>query len=117
MVVVQPPPVEPPPPKPTLPPPDIAPPKPRKPDALGISLTAIGSVAVVAGLGVFGGSFAEQQRANEQSDLNSFDRHVRTAKVEYATGLAVASVGVALLIGGIVRIAITRRHNARTRAR
>lgn len=111
VVVVQPPPVEPPPPQPTVPPPDSPPPKPRKPDALGISLTAIGSAAVVAGLGVFGGSFAEQQRANAQSDLGSFDRRVRTAKIEYATGLAVASVGVALLIGGIVRLAIARRRD------
>lgn len=102
--------VEPEPPPPRVEPPPPAPPPARpRPDPLGIALTSVGSVVVLAGLGLFGGSFVEQRRAADASDVGGFDRALRRARIEHATGLALAGVGAAVLVGGIIRIALARR--------
>lgn len=105
----------PPEPQPQPPRPDPPPRPGAKADALGISLTAIGVVAAGVGFGLVGGAFAERRRAQGEFGVNAFERGVRRSRIEYATGLAVASGGVALLIGGIVRLALIRKQNRRKR--
>ncbi|HWB79462.1 MAG TPA: hypothetical protein VG755_31080 [Nannocystaceae bacterium] len=97
--------------KPDVPPPEPTP-QPRRIDRLGIALTVVGSAIAVGGFGVFGAAFAEQKKARDAMDVGGFDRRVQRARIEHATGLTLASVGAALLIGGIVRLALTRRRAA-----
>lgn len=84
-------------------------PAPRRVDRVGIALTVVGSAIAAGGLGVFGASFAAQRKAGDATDVGDFDRGLRRARIEHATGLALASVGAALLIGGIVKLALARR--------
>lgn len=83
----------------------------RKIDALGVALTVGGGVVASVGLGVFGGAFAVRGRANEETDLGGFRRGTRRADAMYWTGVALTSVGTAVLIGGIVRLVIERRRS------
>ena len=105
---------EPPPPKPVPEPIPDAPqplptPAPRRVDRVGIALTVVGSAIAAGGLGVFGASFAAQRKAGDATNVGDFDRGLRRARIEHATGLALAGVGAALLIGGIVKLALARR--------
>lgn len=84
-------------------------------DALGVSLTTVGAVAAATGLGLFGGAFVERRRAADEFGVDAFERGVRRSRIEHATGLAIASVGAALLVGGIVRLVLVRRQQRRAR--
>lgn len=100
-------------PPPVLPPPDDPPDVgPRRPDALGISLTAVGGALTVTGLALFGSAFAVQGRAQDESDVDPFERGVARARTRYWTGVGLASVGGAVLVGGIVRLIIVHRRGA-----
>lgn len=92
-----------------LPPPA---PAPHRVDRVGLALTLVGSVVAAGGLGVFGASFAEQRRAGDAASIDGFDRHWQRARIEHATGLALAGVGAAVLVGGIIRLALVRRRSA-----
>jgi len=81
----------------------------RRPDALGISLTAVGGVTTAVGLGLFGSAFAVQGRAEDQRAVDPFERGVRQARAQYWTGVALTSVGSALVVGGIIRLVQVRR--------
>ncbi len=108
------PPPEPKPPVDTTPPIADAPPpteKPR-PDALGIGLTVAGSTLAVIGAGLFGGSFVERRRAEDEGMVDDFERRVNRSKAEYWSGVALMSVGGALLVGGIVRLVLVRKRRA-----
>jgi hypothetical protein len=107
---------EPPPPEPVV---DAVPdePKPlpeptparKRVDRLGIALTVVGSAIAAGGFGLFGASFVDQRSARDFTDVAGFDRRVHRARIEHAVGLSLAGVGAAVLIGGIVRLALSRR--------
>lgn len=80
-----------------------------RPDWLGISLTAGGTTLAAVGFGVFGGSFAVQRRAEDEFAVSDFESGVRRARVMYATGLGLATAGVAVAIAGIVRLIVVRK--------
>ncbi len=116
-------PPEPPPPEP--PPPVIRPPEPSEPapvpeepkgpDALGISLTIGGAVITGVGMGVFGASFLRQRSAEQANTVSDFDTGIARAQSMHTAGLAVAAVGAAVLIGGVVRLVLVRQRRAAQR--
>jgi len=87
----------------------------RRPDPLGLGLTVGGTVLALTGAVLFGSAFARQDRAERESDVDAFERGVRGATAQYWSGVALLGAGGAVLVGGIVRLAIERRR-ARTRA-
>lgn len=109
------------PPEPEIRPPVDAPGAPtpqarQRPDALGISLTAIGAGVAIAGAGLFGASFAERGRAGDEPGVNAFERRVERSRAEYFAGVGLMAAGLAVLTGGITRLLIVR-HRARRSAR
>jgi hypothetical protein len=107
------PPPEPKPPIDTTPPVIDQPPPPKpRPDGLGIGLTTAGSVLAVVGVGLFGGSFVERNRAEDEAAVDDFERRVKRSTAEYWSGVALMSVGGALLVGGIVRLVLVRKRRA-----
>jgi tetratricopeptide (TPR) repeat protein len=111
-----------PPPRPEPEPPPIVPPTDRQtvppgPDILGITLTAVGGTLTGVGLGVFGGAFSQQERAQNEPDVAAFEASVRRARAMYWSGIGLASVGAALVIGGIVRLALVKRRRHGSTAR
>lgn len=96
--------------------PEPAPP-PRRPDALGITLTAVGSVTTAVGLGLFGSAFAVQGRAEDQRAVDPFERGVRQARAQYWTGIGLTTVGSAVVVGGIIRLIQVRRRSPGATAR
>jgi len=103
--------VEPPPPKPVAvdDPPVVAEPRRARPDALGLGLTIGGAVLAVTGAALLGTAFARQRSAEDESGVDAFERGVRGANAQYWSGVALMSAGGAILIGGVVRLAITSR--------
>lgn len=86
-----------------------------KPDGLGIGLTVAGSTVALLGVGLFGGSFVERSHAEDDANVDDFERHVSRSKAEYWSGVALMSVGTALLVGGIVRLVLVRKRRAAQR--
>jgi hypothetical protein len=85
-------------------------PRAKRPDAAALSLTIAGATIASAGIGVFGGSFAVRERANDATDFGDFDRGVRRSDAMHSAGIALMSVGAAVLVGGVVRwIVVGRR--------
>jgi hypothetical protein len=109
---------EPPPPEPVEvdDPPLVEPPRARV-DALGLGLTIGGAVLAVTGAALFGSAFARQRSAEDEAGVDAFERGVRGAKAQYWSGVALMSVGGAVLIGGIVRLAISGRKARARRSR
>lgn len=100
---------------PVEPDPNPVPPRPEpKPDTLGVVLTSVGAVVAGVGVGVFGGAFAVRGRADDAFDVATFERGVRRADAMYWSGVALMSVGTAVLVGGIVRLVLVRKRSART---
>jgi hypothetical protein len=103
--------VEPPPPEPVTvddPPTAVEPPRARV-DGLGLGLTIGGAVLAATGAALLGTAFARQRSAEDQASVDDFERGVRGAKAQYWSGVALMSVGGAILIGGVVRLAIAGR--------
>jgi hypothetical protein len=94
----------------------LPPEAPRKIDALGVALTVSGGVIATAGLGIFGGAFAVRGRANDETDFAAFRTSSRRADAMYWTGVALTTVGAAVLVGGIVRLVLQRRRIKRSTA-
>ncbi|MBX7079006.1 MAG: hypothetical protein K1X88_07465 [Nannocystaceae bacterium] len=99
-------------------PPPAPPPRPpprRRPDALGLSLTLGGGALAAIGAGLLGGAFAARRAANDAGALPRFDEGVQRSRGLYGAGFAVLGTGAALLVGGIVELAVSRRRE-RSRA-
>jgi hypothetical protein len=86
---------------------------PRRIDALGVALTVSGGVIASVGLGVFGGAFAVRGRANDETSYPAFLRGTRRADAMYWSGVALTTVGTAVLVGGIVRLVMVRKRRVR----
>lgn len=97
-------------PEPIVPPP-VAP---KKTDALGVALVVSGGVIATAGLGLFGGAFGVRGRANDETDFTAFRKGARRADAMYWSGVALTTVGTALLVGGIVRLVLEKRRVRRS---
>ena len=81
-------------------------------DPLGASLVAAGSVGVVVGVGLGIGSARHTRLARDASVEEDYIRHADHSKSLRAAAIVTATVGTALLIGGIVRWAVVARGGA-----
>lgn len=81
----------------------------KRPDALGLGLTVGGTVIAATGAVLLGSAFARQHRAEQENDVEMFERGVRGATAQYWSGVALLGAGGAVLVGGIVRLAIASR--------
>ncbi len=104
---------EPEPPLVELPPPQPRPqPQPRRRvDAVGLSLTLGGGAIAAIGAGLLGAAFASRRDANDATALPAFDDGVQRSRALYAAGFAVLGTGAAVLVGGIVKLALARRRD------
>ncbi|MEM9462972.1 MAG: tetratricopeptide repeat protein [Myxococcota bacterium] len=87
----------------------------RRPDPLGLSLLVTGSVAAVAGsvvLGVGEGRRIGQARETDYDRFDSLDAQIDRFHI---AGGVTLGVGVALAIGGVVRLLIVRRRSSLAR--
>jgi hypothetical protein len=91
-------------------------PRTKRPDAAALSLTIAGATIAAAGIGVFGGSFAVRERANDATDFGDFDRGVRRSDALHTAGIALMSVGAAVLVGGVVRWIVVGRRRTKDSA-
>lgn len=94
-------------------PPVSKPPRPWHRDPLAIGLVTSGAVVLAVGLGLYGRSFVEQNKAESTDDHAEFDRRLRRAQVMSPIGIVGISVGAALVVGGAVRWAVMRRREKR----
>jgi hypothetical protein len=97
------------------PPPPADPPPPRGPDALGITLTTVGSVTAAVGVGLFGTAFAVQQRAERAHGVDRFERGIDQARAQYWTGVGLMAAGSAVLVGGVVRLVLAKQRRGTAR--
>ena len=81
----------------------------RGPDGLGLGLTIGGAVLAGTGAALFGSAFARQHSAQDERRVDDFERGIRGANAQYWAGVALLSAGGAILIGGIVRLALASR--------
>jgi len=95
------------------PPEDTKPPRQKKGirDPLGISLTTIGIAGLGAGIGVLVAGLVEKKKSSET--YGEFDDRQARARNLTIAGAVVIPIGVGLLAGGIVRLALVRRANKR----
>ncbi|MCA9649832.1 MAG: hypothetical protein KC501_07985 [Myxococcales bacterium] len=95
------------------PPPDRAPlePSPPRPgrDALGLSLVVVGGSALVAGATVWGLGQRGLQRASRSPTEGGYERQAADGRQRMILGASLAGVGLAVTIGGIVRLALLAR--------
>jgi tetratricopeptide (TPR) repeat protein len=82
-------------------------------DALGLGLVGGGGVLVAVGAGVWGIAIANDREAPESRTENEFLDSKGKARVRQRAGIAVTSIGGALLIAGTVRLLMV--HKRRTR--
>lgn len=93
-------------PEPSTEPPPVEPPPdspPSRVDRVAVGLLAAGSVVTAAGLGLGIAAGLDYRSADESARLDDFERYRRRSRIELGVGIAAGSVGVALLVAGIVR--------------
>ncbi len=105
-------------PLPEPPPPVIEPPSPQpledaptRPwhrDPAGGALLGTGAVGRAVGLGLYAGAVAERNAAEDAATTDEFRSSAQRTRTFETTGIVLASVGGALMVGAIVRYAIVR---------
>jgi tetratricopeptide (TPR) repeat protein len=88
---------------------DAAPSKPLQRDALGLALVGTGGVAVAVGAGVWGIAVANDREAPEARTENDFVETKRRARTRHRAGIAVTSIGAALLVAGAIRLIVAAK--------
>jgi len=81
----------------------------RRVDPAAVGLLASGSVLTAAAVGLGIAAGIERRAAGTSDVLEDFERHRRRSRIELGTAGAAGSVGVALLVAGIVRLVDHRR--------
>lgn len=108
---------EPEPPPPTVPPPapvqadptDDQPARSWRRDPAGGILLGAGAVGVAAGLGLYVGALVERNGAEDSATTDAYRDSFERARGLRTGGLILASVGGALVVGGIVRYTVVAR--------
>ncbi|MBN1774247.1 MAG: tetratricopeptide repeat protein [Deltaproteobacteria bacterium] len=111
LVAVAPPPPPPPPPPPEPPPPEVPPPAPVEPDEwyddwLGWTLGGVGLVATGIGTTILVGAAGSRDEASQLADLQDAHNGLVDAADASLLGGTLAGVGAALLVTGIVLLAV-----------
>jgi len=89
---------------------------PRRVDPLAVSLLTVGAAAVLSCSGLFAASAIHDAHAAEADTYQRFHDLAGAAQNEWIAGAVVASVGAALVLGGVARYVVTSRGRARPRA-
>lgn len=76
----------------------------RDPAALGLWI--VGGVSATIGIGFAAAAGAERAAADRAADHDGFDRELRRARRNGPVGVAMLSVGGALLLAGVIRAAV-----------
>lgn len=89
-------------------------------DALGTTFAVTGGVTLLTGTGMFAWVAADRRAASRSDRHDAFARRIRRAERVSVAGVALVSIGAALLTAGVVRLAVVQarqRRGARPRAR
>lgn len=100
---------------PVEPEPAPAPQKPRR-DALGWGLLGGGLGLAVLGAGLLGGAAAKESQAAGAATYGEFDGDKRSARALWAGGGLLTGLGLALAIGGAVRLAVVKKRGGGVQA-
>ncbi|MEX1368578.1 MAG: hypothetical protein AB1Z98_35950 [Nannocystaceae bacterium] len=84
---------------------------PRRADPVATGLIAGGSVAIAAGIGLSVAAGIDRRAAAATDGLQQFERRRRRSQVEIGVAAAAGSIGVALLVAGVVRLLSGRRRS------
>ncbi len=84
------------------------PPKPWWKDGLGLGLVTGGGVTMVVGGGLFGLVAADRRASQGSDDHAEFGRRVRRAERASVAGVTLLSIGAALFVAGVVRLAVVQ---------
>lgn len=85
---------------------------PRRMEPATVGLLVAGSVTSAAALGLGIAAGLELRAADDATQLDAFEGHRRRSRIELGVGVAAGSVGIALLVAGIVRGVRHRRDRA-----
>lgn len=89
----------------------------RRPDALGVTLVTVGAVTAAVGAGLLVAAPLERRAAEDQFVHDDHNRQIDRAVAEQRAGFVLAPVGLALVVGGVIRFAVVgRRRRADRRA-
>ncbi len=96
---------------------DPAPPRPAswRRDAAGWSLVAIGLAASAAGAALLGVAAATDADAPDRPSHQGFRDAIARAQLEQRAGIGVLAAGGALLLGGVIRLAVVAARSRRAR--
>jgi hypothetical protein len=89
----------------------------RRVDPLGTSLVVVGIAVAGAGLGLTGAGIVAVRAEADATVYEGFRDHHRRKIAFLGSGIPLASIGVALLVGGIARLVAHRRSKQRTMSR
>ena len=100
---------------PVSPPPPDRPPNASEPlrDPWGFALLGSGGVAVAVGAGLWGIAIANDREAPQSRTEADFLDHKDKARSRHRAGIAVTSIGGALIVAGIVRLAVLAKRRGR----
>lgn len=84
---------------------------PRRVDPVATGLIAGGSVAIAAGIGLSVAAGIDRRAAAATDELQQFEGRRRRSQVEIGVAAAAGSIGVALLVAGVVRLLSGRRRS------
>jgi hypothetical protein len=77
-------------------------------------LVAVGGVGVVIGGSVLGIALSRDKKAKDAANEGGFVDRKDSARVQHRVGIAVLSIGGALLVAGVVRWAVVASKGQRT---
>lgn len=86
---------------------------PRRRDPAGIALLSVGGVITATGIGLLVAAEVEHRRAKSASVHQDYSDTVTRARAEQIAGFVVLPVGVALAVGGAIRLGVVRKRRRR----
>ena len=83
-------------------------------DPVGLGLTVGGGALLIAGGVTWSQTGAQSRAAEDAGSLSTYERHGRRAEILQGVGIALVSVGAALVVGGAIRYGIVASRGKRS---
>lgn len=93
---------------------DQSPPRPWYRDPWGGTLTGLGGVALITGVGLYGGALVTAGDAKDAASVDLYGQRIERAMVMGRAGIGVIVTGSALVLAGAIRWGVVSRRSAKT---